>query len=310
MKLLVAVSVAFFSYWLIMLFFVLTSKRKIRVREALDEIETQNKETKKSSKRKKGKKFEFRFIHISNKMRDDILLSGLKMRPEEFIIMWLFLTIGPGFLFYSISSNLLQSIIITILGFLIPPVCMKKGIQKRRALFELQLGDALLVLSNGLRAGFSFTQALDNIIRDLPEPINNEFSNMSRELKFGMDIETAMSKVASRMESGDMKLLTTAVVVQRQVGGNLTEILDSISKTIRERQEIKRTVKTLTAQGRISGKIIGLLPIGLLGMISFINPDYMAPLYTTAYGYMLLMICGALELIGFLMISKIVNLKF
>ena len=312
MELLVAVSVAFFSYWLILLLFVIIGYKKIKVREALDGIQNQSitPSVTEKQKNKNNKKIELRFIHISGEMRDDILLSGLKMRPEEFIIMWMLLTIGPGFLFYSISSNLLQSFVVTIVGFIIPPISVKTGINKRRALFELQLGDALLVLSNGLRAGFSFTQALENITKDLPQPINGEFSNMTRELKFGIDIEKAMSKVATRMDSGDMKLLTTAVVVQRQVGGNLTEILDSISKTIRERQEIKRTVKTLTAQGRISGKVIGLLPIGLLGIISFVNPGYMSPLYSTTYGYVLLSFCGVLELIGFLVINKIVNLKF
>lgn len=107
-----------------------------------------------------------------------------------------------------------------------------------------------------------------------------------------------------------MELLNTAVIIQRQVGGNLAEIIDNISETIRDRLAIKRKIKTLTAQGRISGKLIGALPLFLLGVVSMINPTYMQPFFTTTFGYVMMAICAILEGIGFFVIQKLVNIKY
>lgn len=309
MKLILTASISFFVYWIFMFICIKFNEEKYIVQSEIEKINQKNISNKKEEKKNRELK-SLKLIHVSFSMREEILMSGVKVKPEEFVLIWILMSLGPSFLIYSLTSNLIRSLILFTLGLIIPPMYIKKQTKKRKVKFEQQLGDALLILSNGLRAGFSFTQALDNIAKDLSDPIKTEFSQISREAKLGLDIEISLNKVADKMESGDMRLLTTAVSVQRQVGGNLSEIIDTIAETIRERQEIQRTVKTLTSQGRISGKIIGLLPIVLLLLITFINPVYMEPMFNTSYGYTLIGISVFLEILGFIVISKIVNIKF
>jgi len=309
MKLVLTASISFFIYWIFMFICIKFNEEKYIVQSEIEKLNQKNISNKKTEKKNRELK-SLKLIHVSFSMREEILMSGVKVKPEEFVLIWILMSLGPSFLIYSLTSNLIRSLILFTLGLIIPPMYIKKQTKKRKVKFEQQLGDALLILSNGLRAGFSFTQALDNISKDLADPIKTEFSQISREAKLGLDIEISLNKVADKMESADMRLLTTAVSVQRQVGGNLSEIIDTIAETIRERQEIQRTVKTLTSQGRISGKIIGLLPIALLLIITFINPVYMEPMFNTSYGYTLIGISVFLEVLGFIVIAKIVNIKF
>lgn len=311
MQWLFLLSIAVFTYCLVQMLFVGINNKGLRVEKRLDEIKEDKSASEKQSREPKLKgRPRLDFLHISQSMKDDILLSGIKMRPEEFVLFWILLIFGPAALSFTVSPNLLRALILILVGTFALPLYLKMAINKRLALFERQLGDALMVISNGLRAGFSFPQALDNVAKDLADPIRAEFKSVVRELQLGGDMETALTKVATRMNSDDMKLLATAVVVQQQVGGNLAEILDTISQTIRERLSIKRSVRTLTAQGRISGKIIGFLPIVLLIILSVLNPTYMQPFFTTTYGHIMLLIGTVMECIGFLVIRKIVDVKF
>lgn len=305
------ISLSVFAYSLILLLLAGLNSRKLRVSKRLSDIKNvgNNAEILRKERRPK-ENTRLSFLRISNSMRESILLSGIKMSPEEFVLFWILCIFAPAILAFTISPQLLRSIILIIIGMVLPPWYLNFATSKRRLLFERQLGDALMVLSNGLRAGLSFQQALNNVARDLPDPIGMEFRAIGRELQLGVEVEESLSKVAQRMKSSDMLLLTTAVSVQIQVGGNLSEILDSISKTIRERLSIKRSIRTLTAQGRISGKIIGFLPVLLLVVISAISPDYVAPFFTTTFGYVMIAISLIMETIGFLVISKIVNIKF
>ncbi|TEB12138.1 Bacterial type II secretion system protein F domain protein [Pelotomaculum sp. FP] len=302
------ISIAVFTYCLVQILF---NKKRLRVEKRLDEIKQDKYTAEKQSGEPKLKgRTRLDFLHISQSMKNDILLSGIKMRPEEFVLFWILIIFGPAALSITVSPSLLRAFILILVGTFAMPIYLKMAVNKRQALFERQLGDALMVISNGLRAGFSFPQALDNVAKDLADPIRAELRSVCREIQLGGGIETALTKVATRMNSGDMKLLTTSVVVQQQVGGNLAEILDTISQTIRERLSIRRSVRTLTAQGRISGKIIGFLPIALLIILSILNPTYMQPFFTTTYGHIMLFIGAVMECIGFLVIRKIVDLKF
>ncbi len=311
MQWLFLISSVIFIYCLVQIFLAGVIKEKLRVEKRLYVLKQNQSVMEKQSRELKLKwQQRLRFLYISQSMKKDILLSGIKMRPEEFVLVWILIVFGPAAVSITVSPSLLRVIVLTLAGAFSMPVYLKIAINKRRTLFERQLGDALMVISNGLRAGFSFPQALDNVAKDLADPIGSELQSVSRELQLGGDIETALSKVATRMSSYDVKLLATSVAVQQQVGGNLAVILDTISQTIRERLSIKRSVKTLTAQGRISGLIIGLLPIALLAILSVLNPAYVQPFFTTTYGHIMLFISTIMECIGFLVIRKIVNLKF
>ena len=265
--------------------------------------------------KKKGKSGEGRgrlrsVIRVSDKFRESLDLARVNMGPEEFVFLWIVVAFFPALIALVISGRLLVMIMLAFVCAFLPLLYLRNKINKQRVLFERQLGDALMVLANAIRAGFSFPQALSNVASDLSDPISREFLSVSRDLQLGGDLEASMLKVAERMGSEDLRLITTAVVIQRQVGGNLAEILDTISQTIRDRLAIKRSVKALTAQGRISGKIIGAMPIFLLAIITLMNPTYAEPLFATTTGIVLLIFSALIEICGFAWIKKIVNIKF
>lgn len=304
-------SAALFCYCAIEIILEFFMKKQLQIQQRLSDLDQVKKETAVSVYGdEKNDRQLLRFIHISKKMKEEVGLSGIKLRPEEFVMIWFLFIFAPAMLLFAFAPNLIQCMGLILLGLVVPPFFLKIAAAKQRSLFEAQLGDALMVLSNGLRAGFSFEQALENVSGDLADPIGSELNTIVRELKLGAELEQSFLMVADRMKSDDLKLLTTAVVIQQKVGGNLAEILDIISQTIRDRLAIKRSIKTLTAQGRISGQVIGVLPVLLLLALSFINPGYISPLFTSLLGRILLMLGGGMEILGFLMINKIVNIKF
>ncbi|WP_207715600.1 type II secretion system F family protein [Lacrimispora defluvii] len=309
MKMVCLAAAALFSYCAIEMILEFLLKKQLQINERLSVLSQVKKETVVSSEEKKDRQL-LRFIHISKKLKEEVSLSGIRLRPEEFIMIWFLLIFAPAMLLFAFAPDLIQCMGLFLIGLVVPPFFLKMAAAKQRSLFEAQLGDALMVLSNGLRAGFSFEQALENVSGDLANPIGGELNTIVRELKLGGELEQSFLIVADRMESDDLKLLTTAVVIQQRVGGNLAEILDIISQTIRDRLTIKRSIKTLTAQGRITGQVIGVLPILLLLALSFANPGYISPLFSSLPGRLLLMLGGSMEIFGFLIINKIVNIKF
>ncbi|NMC33505.1 MAG: type II secretion system F family protein [Veillonellaceae bacterium] len=189
--------------------------------------------------------------------------------------------------------------------FLMLQICRKR----RMKAFSQQLGDALTLAANSLRTGYSFIQAFDMVAREMQPPISAEFARTVKETNLGIPMEDALVSMAKRVNSKDFDLVITSVLIQRQVGGNLAEILDNIARTIRERVRIRNEIKTLTAQGRISGLIVGLLPFGLSAAIYVINPEYISLLFVHPVGRMIL--AGALigQLIGILLIRRIVTIE-
>ncbi len=311
MKMVCLASAALFCFFAIEIILMYLFRKQLQIEDRLSNLNQVKKDTAVSAfgDEKKDRQL-LRFIHISKKMKEEVSLSGLKLRPEEFVMIWFLLIFAPAMLLFAFAPDLIQCMGLFLIGLVVPPFFLKIATAKQRSLFEAQLGDALMVLSNGLRAGFSFEQALENVSGDLSDPIGGELNTIVREMKLGAELEQSFLIVADRMKSDDLKLLTTAVVIQQKVGGNLAEILDIISQTIRDRLAIKRSIKTLTAQGRISGQVIGVLPVLLLFGLSFINPGYISPLFSSLLGRLLLLLGGAMEIVGFLIINKIVNIKF
>jgi tight adherence protein B len=189
-------------------------------------------------------------------------------------------------------------------------VSVRSKTRKKIVKFEGQLSDALDMIVSSLRGGFSFLSALELISKDMPEPIAGEFAKVINEISLGVTQEKALNNLVERVPSEDLKLLVIAIVIQIQTGGNLAEILDNISSTIRERLQLKREVKTLTAQGKISGLIVGLLPVILFVVIFAMDPSYMKLLISNIIGICMLVLAATNEIIGFLIIRKIVNIKY
>ncbi|MCR5438364.1 MAG: type II secretion system F family protein [Selenomonas sp.] len=192
-----------------------------------------------------------------------------------------------------------------ILGILLLDVSIKR----RQKAFTNQLGDMLTMVANALRAGFSFMQAFELIAREMDAPIGREVQKVVNEVNVGVTLEAALENMQKRVESPDFELVVTAVLIQRQVGGNLAQILDTISGTIQERVRMRREVMALTAQGRMSGIVLALLPVALGVFLTTVSPDYMRPLFEETTGRIAIAVAVVMEIIGFLVIRKIVDIK-
>lgn len=183
-------------------------------------------------------------------------------------------------------------------------------IRRRRKKFTNQLGDMLTMVANALRAGFSFMQAFELISREMDAPMGREVQFVVNEVNLGNTLESALDNMQRRVASPDFELVVTAVLIQRQVGGDLASILDTISETIAERVRMKREVMALTAQGRLSGITVAILPFAFTIIMSFINPTYLMPLIETDTGRMFVVGGIILEILGIIIIRKIVDIQY
>ena len=194
-------------------------------------------------------------------------------------------------------------------GALLPRLYLLGRQRSRLARFNAQIADALVLTANSLKAGYSFLQAMEITAREMQPPISTEFARALKEMNLGMPTEEALEAAAKRIGSDDFDLVVTAVIIQRQVGGNLARILENIAETIRERVRIKGEIKTLTAQGRISGLIITLLPVGIGLFILAVNPGYLQTLFIHPLGKLMLGLGFAGQIFGMLVIRKIVDIE-
>ena len=179
---------------------------------------------------------------------------------------------------------------------------------KRREAFNQQLPQALATMSNALRAGFSISQAFDSVVEQGEKPMSVEFEILQQQLKIGMSFEDALESMSQRVGSDDLTLVTTAILIARKTGGNVTEIFDKISETIRGRMRIERKVKSLTAQGRLQGIIVSAMPLFLGLVMTLIKPKMMIPFLTSATGVLAVLAMMALITVGWLMIRKIIKI--
>jgi tight adherence protein B len=239
--------------------------------------------------------------------------ADLKLRTSEFFLI----QVGSTAVFVLISlvrfglplGGLIQMIVFGIVGYLIPGFYVKYRINKRLKSFNNQLGDTLTLLSNALKAGYSFAQAIDTVAKNAVPPIGDEFGRAVREMNLGGSPDDALNNITKRIASQDFDLVTTAYSIHRTVGGNLAEILDNIAYTIRERVRLKGEISTLTAQARASGSIITFLPIGLSVFMYFVTPGYFKPMFENFVGWVLIAIGLFMIFIGNLIIRRIVAIE-
>jgi tight adherence protein B len=195
------------------------------------------------------------------------------------------------------------------LGLLIPYKILARKKKRRLQKFEKQLPDALDLLARGLRAGHAFPTGLQQVAKEMPDPLGTEFFETFREFNHGLDLNTALLNLCDRIDLRDLSFFTTAVLIQRETGGNLTEILEKISILIRERFKLTGQVKALTAEGRLSGLILLILPPLLAGMLMVFNPKYESQLFLHPTGQVLCAVALGFQLLGMYWIHKIVNIK-
>ena len=247
-------------------------------------------------------------VHRSSSLDLKMLQAGLPILGSEFLIIELVAAI-IAFVF---AGLLTMQLPVAILAFLFMPLVgwmlIQMKIRKRRKDFVNQLGDMLSMVASALRAGFSFVQAVEIVSKEMAAPMSVEVSKLIREINVGVPMETALEDINRRVECPEFELITTAVLIQRQVGGNLAQILDNISDTINERIRMKREVLALTAQGRMSAVVLALLPIALAAFLFSVNHDYFDPLLASPMGKIAIGIALLMELLGYLVIKKIVDI--
>lgn len=194
-------------------------------------------------------------------------------------------------------------------GFMLPYLLLARREKERQALLDAQLPDALTLIANSLKSGYSFLQAMDVVSREMPDPISREFGQVLKENRVGIPLEDAMERLVQRCGSDDLEMAVTAILIQRQVGGNLAEVLEKITDTIKERVRLLGEIRALSAQGRMSGWIVSLLPIGMAVAIQAINPDYLKPLYGSTAGQVMIGIGCVMLFIGITMIRRMVRIE-
>jgi tight adherence protein B len=252
----------------------------------------------------------------------ELARADLRLKPSEYLFIWAGSTLGVpiamfifGFFLPALGQPL-ALLIGALIGFMLPRFWLNRRKGGRLNAFNKQLPDTITLIANALRAGSSFLQAIELVVRESRPPISTEFSRVIREVNLGLPFDQALENMVRRVRSDDLELMATAISIQHQVGGNLAEILDSISYTIRERIRIKGEIRTLTAQQRLSGYVVGFLPIGLAGFLFIAAPGFMDPMFANPpaiaglpAGVIILVFGGVMMFIGFMLIRRIVDIE-
>jgi tight adherence protein B len=244
---------------------------------------------------------------------EQLLRADLKLRTSEFFMIQIgttvLLALIAGVRFGFSLGSLPEIFIAGLIGYIIPGRYVRYRIAQRLKAFNNQLGDTLTLLSNAIKAGYSFAQAIDTVAKNAVPPIADEFGRAVREMNLGGSPDEALQNITKRVASPDFDLVATAYSIHRTVGGNLAEILDNIAYTIRERVRIKGEIATLTAQARASGTLITFLPIVLAVFMYFVTPTYFRPMFENFVGWVLIAIGVFMIFIGNLIIRRVVAIE-
>jgi len=250
---------------------------------------------------------------LGEKMARDLARADLKIKPGEYLALNIISIIGVGFISWVIGGRDLISLLIgVVVGFFLPRMFIRRQQSRRLIRFNEQLADMLNLMVNGLRAGYSTMQAMEAVSKELPSPICDEFRRVVQEMQIGIPMDSALANLLRRIPSEDLDFVITAINVQREVGGNLAEILDVISYTIRERVRIKGEIRVLTAQVMVSGKILAFMPVALIGVLWFLNKEYIMEFFNperAGCGYIALGVAGTLIVVGYFIMTRIANIE-
>ncbi|HET8584005.1 MAG TPA: VWA domain-containing protein [Jatrophihabitans sp.] len=235
--------------------------------------------------------------------------AGLRMRPEEWAVIHLAAALVPAVVLLLATGSFIGFVIGGVLGWLAARVFVHTRISRRQAAFADQLPDTLQLLASSLRTGFSLSQAIGGVVREGTEPTASEFARALTEVRIGAELEDALDDVARRMDCEDLHWLVMAVRISREVGGNLAETLQTTVQTMRQRAELRGQVRVLSAEGRISARILTALPFVLAAGLALIRPAYLKPLFTHTAGIAMLCVGAVLLTVGSFWLSRIVKIK-
>jgi len=238
---------------------------------------------------------------------EEVELAEIKMKPAHIAMWTLLATVIVMWLFAVVFTYAAL-----LLGLLVPFIVwgvIRRKVERKRTLFAEQLPDNLAVLASAIRAGHSFVGALSVVVDDAPEPARAEFRRVVADEQLGLPLESALEVVVERMKNDDLGQVALVAVLQRETGGSTAEVLERVVETVRERQELRRLIRTLTAAGRFSRWVVSFLPVALIAIIAIIAPDYLKPLFTHTSGRVLIVFAALLVICGSLVIKRIVDIK-
>ena len=288
----------------------LVLNRKTGIRKRLYDLQNNpDAEHKIKKQRKKTGKKTHPFEDLINENLYVFNKLNINMSRKEIIMLNIICAILVFMACYLGLKQLILSIVMAPIGFFLPLLIGKQMIKSRQKAFEHLFGDAMVLIANVLKSGFSLKQAFQIVAEEMPAAVAEEFSILNQEISYGLDMNEAMKNLATRMPNEYVKLFVTAVNIQSEVGGSMAEIIGKIAESIQERQAMQGELKTLTSQGKTSGIIVGLLPFGVMTFVSLMNPEFMMPLYTTLPGWIALGVVGVLELMAIVIIKGIITVE-
>ena len=318
MKVITYVSLALSIFLLLYFALHILSRRRLAVHQRLSDIESisLDEETAVEGSLVTRQRWEdnklFRLPIVGsyfNKTNEQLIQAHILLKTSEYLLLSILMAGIFFFLVFGFIKNPLVGVLPAFIGFFIPKLYIMAARDKRARQLNKQLPEFLNILSNALRAGLSFSQAIATTGNEMTDPIKWEFQKVLRDNNLGRPMEDALTELVNRTGDEDIEMFVTAIIIQRQVGGNLSEVLDMIANTIRERVKLKGEVRTLSAQSRMSALIIGVLPVAIALILSIINPNYLKPLFTETLGQILLASAAIMVIVGALVLKKIANLE-
>ena len=241
--------------------------------------------------------------------RSGLERAGLPLRAQEYMFLHLLSVVVLGLLVQWAGGNLAITGLTVIIVTVGPILALGVLISRRRARFEEQLPDVLNLISGSLRAGWGIQQAIELVVDEIAEPAQTEFRRVQSEVRFGLPLEQALGRMADRLESEDFHWTVTAIAIQRDVGGNLAEVLDIVATTIRQRGELRRHVGALTAESRFSAIVLAVLPFFVFGMLMIVSPDYITPMLHSPLGLAILSVGGVMLAAGLVWIQRLTTVE-
>jgi tight adherence protein B len=235
--------------------------------------------------------------------------AGMSITLPKFVLavgLWTLVAVAAGFLLAGTWLGLLMVVVVPFGARLL--VKFKAG--RRQAAFADQLDDSLQLMASSLRAGHSILRALDSVAQEAGSPTSEEFTRLINETRVGRDLGEALDEIAERTASEDFAWVAQAIAIQREVGGNLAEVLDAVGHTIRERNAIRRQVKALSAEGKLSAVVLMGLPFGIIGFISVANPAYLSGFTESLAGYVMLAVAAVMMTVGGFWLKSTVKIRF
>jgi len=247
--------------------------------------------------------------HWANHLHEYIEQSGVRSKPGKILLLSFVLAVGSYLIVAQIYPYVLVALAAGILAGMIPIWVIMFKRSRRFQQFEKHFAEALDLLARAVRAGHAITTGLEMVCKELPEPIAGEFRTTFEEQNFGLPLRDALLNLTERVPLLDVRFFVTAMLIQKETGGNLAEILDNLSRVIRERFRIRGEVRIRTAQGRMTAGILIALPPIMMFLLNTMNPAYMKPLFKESLGHWMLLSAGILQVVGSILLWKIVHIE-